>query len=346
MLRIIDANLNRTGEGLRLLEEIARLLLNDTELTQQLKNLRHKLLRDDIPFHVRLLNARQADNDVGACLEVPGEDNDRSPLSTIIANAKRVQESLRVLEEVTKVPGAPPELVSKDFQKARFDIYTIEQKLAAGLLRKGKLERLQGLYVVLDTEALKGRDPVKIARQAINGGASTIQLRDKVSARKAILPVARQLANLCRENNILFIVNDNLDVALDCDADGLHVGQQDLPVNTARKLMPADKLIGASVETVAQAVAAKSEGADHLGVGGIFPTGSRADTPVVGLKRLREIRRSVSIPLVGIGGIDKDNAGKVIAAGASAVAVISAVLEAKSPERAAREIVEKLEADK
>lgn len=345
ILRIIDANLNRAGEGLRFLEEIVRLLLNDSEMTQQLKTLRHELLREEPSFYRHLLQSRQADEDVGASLEVPGENKTRSLPAAVIANAKRVQESLRTLEELTKIPGIPPELDSKKFQRGRFEIYTIEQKLFSRLLHKDKLERIHGLYVIIDTEALKGRDHIEVARQAIRGGAKIIQLRDKISKRKNIILVAKSLRELCTRENVLFIVNDYLDIALDCDADGLHVGQEDLPVKVARKLLPADKLLGASVETAEQAMTAEADGADHLGVGGIFPTTSRDQTKVVGLARLREIKRCVSLPIVGIGGIDKSTAAEVIAAGAAAVAVISAVIGAESPEIAASQITEKLEAN-
>jgi thiamine-phosphate pyrophosphorylase len=343
-LRIIDANLNRTGEGLRLLEEICRLILNDAVLTQQLKTLRHNLLREDMAFHQQLLQARDAGEDVGANLKVPEEEATRSLPTVIVANAKRVQESLRTLEELTKIPGTAPELNPETFQKARFELYTIEQKLVAKMLHQEKLKRLHGLYVVVDTEALKGRDPVETARMVIKGGASVIQLRDKVSNRKDVISIARSLRSLCAKENVLFIVNDFLDVALESDADGLHVGQDDLPVKAARKWLPAGKLLGASVETVEQAIAAEADGADHLGVGGIFPTASRAKTPVVGLERLRQIKRIVSLPLVAIGGIDKDNAAAAMSAGAAAVAVISSILGGSSPKAAARQILERLEA--
>ncbi len=343
-MRIIDANLNRTGEGLRLLEEISRLILNDAGLTQQLKRLRHDILRNDMAFHQQLLQARDADEDVGANLEVTGEEKTHSLPTVIVANAKRVQESLRTLEELTKLPGMSPELNSKKFQRARFELYTIEQRLVAKLLRKDKLERLRGLYVVVDKGALEGRDPVETALETIRGGASVIQLRDKVSKRQDVISVARSLKALCTKENVLFIVNDHLDVALESDADGLHVGQEDLPVKAARKWLPQDKLLGVSVETVEQAIAAAADGADHLGVGAVFPTASKAKTPVVGLERLQQIKRTVSLPLVAIGGINKDNAAGVIAAGAAAVAVISAVLGAISPEDATRQIIERLEA--
>ena len=343
-LRIIDANLNRIGEGLRLLEEVTRLLLNDVELTQQLKTMRHELLREDISLTRQLLQARNAENDVGTNLQVPGEDKAQQLPLIVVANAKRVQESLRTLEELTKIPGTEPELNSEKFKQARFTLYTIEQKLVARLLRRDKLERLHGLYVIIDTEALKGRKHVEVARQAIQGGATIIQLRDKISNRKELLPIARQLRTLCAEHNVLFIIDDYLDIALETDADGLHVGQEDLPIKIARKWLPADKILGGSAETVELALAAQSDGADYIGVGAIYPTLSKAKTVVVGLDRLRHIKQALSLPLVGIGGINKDNAADVISAGAVAVAIISAVLGAQSPEEAARQIVAKLEA--
>lgn len=343
-LRIIDANLNRTGEGLRLLEEISRLILNDAGLTQQLKTLRHDILRGDMAFHEQLLQARNAVEDVGAGMGVPGEEKTRSLPTAVVANAKRVQESLRTLEELAKLPDTPPELNSEQFQRARFALYTIEQELVAKLLRKEKLERLRGLYVVIDTEALKGRKHIVVARQAIHGGATTIQLRDKISSRKELLLIAQKIRALCTEHKVLFIMNDYLDIALETDADGLHVGQEDLPIKVARKWLPADKILGGSAETVDLALSAQSDGADYIGVGAIYPTMSKVKTGVVGLERLRQIKQAVSLPLVGIGGINKDNAAVVIAAGAVSVAVISAISEAGSPQEAARQIIASLEA--
>lgn len=342
-LRIIDANLNRAGEGLRLLEEIARLLLGDAELTLQLKSIRHELLREDFPLHRQLLQARNAGDDVGANLDIPGEDKTRTLPLVVVANARRVQESLRTLEELTKVPGMAPELDSEKFRQARFTLYTIEQKLVAKLLRRDKLARLHGLYVIVDTESLKGRSHVEVARQVIRGGATTIQLRDKISDRRELLPVARQLRDLCSEHNVLFIVDDYLDIALETDADGLHVGQEDLPVKVARKWLPPDKLLGASARTVELALAAQADGADYLGVGAMYPTLSKVKTILVGLERLRQIKQAVSLPLIAIGGINKDNAADTIAAGAVSVAVISAISGAESPEEAARQIVARLE---
>lgn len=345
-LRIIDANLNRVGEGLHLLEDLARLLLNDATLTQQLKTMRHELLRGDWTFHQQLLQARNSEGDVGINIEAPGEEKQRELPITLIANARRVQESLRILEEMAKIPGTSAKLDSEKFKQARFNLYTIEQNLLSKLLRRDKIKHIAGLYVIIDTQALKGRSHVEVASQAIRGGAKTIQLRDKIRSKKELLPIAQQLSKLCAESNVLFIINDYLDLALASDADGLHLGQNDLPTGVARKLLPMDKILGCSVTSLDEAIAAESDGADYIAAGSIYPTPSKETAKVIGLDRLFQIRQAISLPLVAIGGITKDNVAEVLAAGADSVAVISAVLDAESPEEAARQIVARFEARK
>ena len=208
------------------------------------------------------------------------------------------------------------------------------------------MKRLPGLYVIIDTQALKGNSHLEVARQAISGGAKTIQLRDKLQDKKELLPVAQQLRKLCREHGVLFIINDHLDLALATDADGLHLGQKDLPTKVVRKLLPIDKILGCSTNTVAEAVTAQAEGADYIAVGSMYPTPTKETAIIVGPDRLRQVRQAVSLPLVAIGGINKDNAAEVIAAGADSLAVISAVLQADSPEEASRQIVARIEAQR
>jgi len=345
-LRIIDANLNRVGEGLRLLEEIARLLLNDAALTQQLKTMRHELVRGDYSLQQQLLQSRNSQGDVGVNIEVPGEEKEKELPLVLVANARRVQESLRTLEELAKVPGTTAKLDPEKFKQARFALYTIERELLSKLLGQDKLKHISGLYVIIDTPALLGRSHLEVASQVIRGGARVIQLRDKVQSKRKLLPIAQQLKTLCTEHDVLFIINDYLDVALDSDADGLHLGQDDLPIKVARRLLPPGKVLGCSVTTVEQAIAAQSEGADYVAVGSMYPTPSKETAVVVGLARLRQIRQAVSLPLVAIGGITKDNASEVITAGADSVAVISAVLGAESPEEAARQIADRLDIER
>jgi len=341
--RIIDANLNRAGEGLHLLEDIARLMLDDAELTRQLKTLRHEILRGDWSFNQQLVQSRNSEGDVGVDIEAPAEEKQRELPIVVVANSRRVQEALRTLEEMSKVPGTTPELDGEKFKKARFALYTIEQKLLSRLLRRDKVKHLTGLYAIIDSQALSGRRHIEVADQLIRGGAKTIQLRDKLLSRGELLPIAQELKGLCSKHDVLFIVNDYLGVALAVGADGLHLGQKDFPISVARKLLPIDKIIGCSVTTVDQATGAESEGADYIAVGSIYPTSSKEGAKVVGVERLRQIKRAVSLPLVAIGGINKDNLAEVLAAGADSVAVISAILKTKDVEEAARQIVAKFE---
>jgi thiamine-phosphate pyrophosphorylase len=342
-MRIIDANLNRIGEGLRLLEDIARLILNDAKLTEQLKKMRHNLLESDWSFNQRLLESRDAEGDVGIHIEVPvGEERELPTI--VVANARRVQESLRTIEELAKMPEL--KLDPEKFKQARFNLYTIEQNLLSKLLRQDKVKHLTGLYVIIDIPSLKGRSPVEVASQVIRGGAKAIQLRDKIHSKKELLAIAQPLKNLCAEHSVLFIINDYLDLALAVDADGLHLGQDDLLISIARKLLPMDKILGCSTTTLDQAVAAQADGADYIAVGSIYPTPSKEKAEVVGLDRLCQIRPAVTLPIVAIGGITKNNATEVMSAGADSVAVISAVLQAESPEEAARQIVARLKRGK
>jgi thiamine-phosphate pyrophosphorylase len=343
--RIIDANLNRAGEGLHLLEEIARMMLNDAKLTQQLKAIRHEILRGDLAFNQQLIQSRDAESDVGFDIEV-GEDKQRELPVTVVANARRVQEALRILEEMAKLPGTRPELDAEKFKQARFALYTIEQQLLSKMLRQDKSAKIAGLYAIIDSQFLGNRPHLKVAQELIKGGASVIQLRDKSTPKAALLPIAQELKKLCAEKGVLFIVNDHLDIALACAADGLHLGQGDLPVSVTRKLLPMDMMLGCSVNTVEQAKKAEADGADYVAVGSMYPTSSKEKPVVVGVGRLKEVRGVVSLPLVAIGGIKKDNANEVAANGADAVAVISAIMGAKDIAEAARRIINSFEAGK
>jgi thiamine-phosphate pyrophosphorylase len=345
-LRIIDANLNRTGEGLHLLEDLARLILNDASVSQQLKTMRHEIVRGDWSFNQQLLQSRNSEGDVGIDIEAFGEKRQRELPIMVVANARRVQESLRILEELSKIPGTIPKLDPEKFKQARFALYTIEQTLLSKLLRQDKTTHLTGLYAIIDSQALNRRNHIEVASQLIQGGAKAIQLRDKLRSKGELLPIAQQLKNLCSEHAVLFIMNDYLDLALAADADGLHLGQKDLPISVARKLLPIDKILGCSVTTVDQATAAESAGADYIAVGSIYPTSSKETARVVGLKRLRQIRQAVSLPLIAIGGITEDNMAEVSAAGADSVAVIGAILQAKDIEEATRQIIARFEVGK
>ena len=343
MLRVIDANLDRLGEGVRVLEDVARFLLDDADLTQQLKNLRHKLVRDMQPLEQQLVAARKAEEDVGASLRPPGGAARHKDLPALVkANARRVQESLRVLEEFARLSTTSLVVKPEELEHFRFEVYELEHRLVSKLLRREKSGRLAGLYLILDTQGLRGRDEGEVAAQAIRGGITVLQLRDKQHGRAELLEMAQKLKKICAEKEVLFIVNDYLDVALSAGADGLHLGQGDLPLAEARRLLPVDKLLGCSCTTVSQAVRAQSEGADYVAVGSIYPTLSKERYELVGPDTLRQVREKVSLPLIAVGGINESNIEEVMKAEADGVAVISAVLGTEDVEGATRGLATKL----
>jgi thiamine-phosphate pyrophosphorylase len=339
-LRIIDANCNRIAEGLRFLEDVARFLLNDVEITRRLKTMRHNVVKSLSKFGIALLSERDSEADVGARA---GISHQRDLLSLVTANAKRVEEALRVIEELSKPPDFRATLRSEDFERARFDLYTVEKELSSRLMRQQKLKQLTGLYVIIDTQILSPKGEVDAARKAIRGGAKAIQLRDKKYAKGILLTIAQKLKDLCHRSNILFIVNDYLDIAIAAEADGLHIGQEDLPLSVVRKELPIDKIVGISTTTLSQAQKAEAEGADYIAVGSIFSSSTKTSANVVGLEHLHKVRKKVSIPIVAIGGINKENIREVVAAGAESAAVISAALTQKDIESATRQLVQEIE---
>lgn len=340
-LRIIDANCNRISEGLRFLEDIARFLLNDAALSQQLKAMRHSLVKSLGKFGADLLSERNSEADVGVNIKSASQRQDL--LSLVTANAKRVEEALRALEELAKLPEISPVLQSKDFEQARFNLYTLERELSSKVLRQHKIRHLTGLYVIIDTQTLGLKDEVDAASKAIRGGAKTIQLRDKHHSKSELLTIAQKMKDLCYKSDTLFIINDHLDIALAANADGLHIGQTDLPLSVVRKELPIDRIVGCSTATLDQALKAEAEGADYIAVGSIFPSPTKGDATVIGTEGLRQLKQAISIPVVAIGGINKDNIVEVIAAGADSAVVISAVLSQENIEQATRQLVTEIE---
>lgn len=199
------------------------------------------------------------------------------------------------------------------------------------------LDRLH-LCVITDAALAPGRDHVAIARAALRGGADMIQLRDKTGDLRALLPQARAIQALCRSHRAIFIVNDRLDLALAAGADGVHVGQEDLPAEAARPLLPPGRILGVSTHSREQAEAARASGADYIGFGPVFATGTKETGYAPrGVGGLREVRAAVRIPILAIGGISLENVAEVIQAGATAPAVISAIVAAPDIAAAAAE---------
>ncbi|HID64505.1 MAG TPA: thiamine phosphate synthase [Anaerolineae bacterium] len=195
------------------------------------------------------------------------------------------------------------------------------------------------LYVITDARLSRGRSHLKVIEAAIEGGATVVQYREKTGTTRQLVQEALALRRLTREASVPLIINDRLDVALAVEADGVHLGVEDMPIPIARHLMGPQAIIGFSPETVEQARQAEADGADYLGVGAVFGTGTKPDAgSPIGVEGLREMVRAVSIPVVAIGGITAGNAAACIQAGAAGVAVISAVVAAEDVKAAARRL--------
>ena len=288
--RIIDANLNRAIEALRVIEEYARFIYLDAKLTIRLKQLRHTLAKDSKPEDKKqLLNARNTAHDMRSDEINPS----RKDLSELLqANFSRLQEALRVLEEYTG---------KSLYNRARYQSYDLEKEILLPLLKK-TLKR--GIYVISDQE--------DILINSLNEGASIIQLRDKKASKAAIYNKAFRLAKQAREKNIPFIVNDFLDIAIAVDADGFHSGQDDLPIDTLRELIGPNKILGRSTHNVKQGLIAQKQGADYVSVGPIFETPSKPGRDAIGFDYLKEAQQKLHIPFVVIGGIDHQNIQDVL----------------------------------
>ena len=200
------------------------------------------------------------------------------------------------------------------------------------------------LYVILDRTAARGRTLEEILDATLAGGCRMVQLREKKWPAGRVLPLAQRLRTRCREAGATFIVNDRVDLALAVEADGVHLGQDDLPAALARPLLRPGMILGVSTHSVEQARAAAAAGADYVAVGSMFPTATKPDFQLVGPALIRAARGEIRVPLIGIGGVMVENVGDVIRAGADGVAVISAVCGAADPLFATRRFFEAIRA--
>ena len=194
------------------------------------------------------------------------------------------------------------------------------------------------LYAVTDRHWLNGRTLYSVVKESLDGGVTFLQLREKELDEVHFLEEAKELQQLCREYQVPFIVNDNVDIAIAMDADGVHVGQSDMEAGDVRAKLGSDKIIGVSAQTVEQAVLAEKHGADYLGVGAVFPTGSKDDADDVSYETLKAICEAVSIPVIAIGGITQENVKELAGSGICGIAVISAIYAQKDIRKASEDL--------
>jgi thiamine-phosphate pyrophosphorylase len=337
--RILDANFNRAREALRVAEDCGRFALNDPAITAMAKGLRSDLAEvlQAMPAE-EFLVSRDTPGDIGTEISSPTETKRGGLADVVTAACKRLTEALRTIEEYGKFI-APSEVLK--IERMRYNGYTLEKRIV-GRLTVGR--RLAGskLYVLLSKRTCRG-SVRECARAAIVGGADVVQLREKDTPDDQRLALAAELRELTDEMGRLFLVNDRPDIAAIVGADGVHLGQHDLPIAEARRLLRPGAIVGRSTHSLAEAKAAVNEGADYISVGPIFETQTKDAGPPVGLELLGQVAEGVGLPIVAIGGITPQNARSVKKAGATLVAVCAAVCGSKTPKEAARAIREQLD---
>jgi thiamine-phosphate pyrophosphorylase len=372
VLRILDASLNRAGEGLRVVEDYARFVLDDPFLTSQLKSLRHDFaqLAVGIPAADRHA-ARNTEHDVGTRISTGSETARADAWHVCAASLKRVEQSLRSIEEYGKLVEVR---VGREAEALRYRLYTLEKAMDIG---RDIRDRLQGvrLCVLLDG---RGSDAEfeRVVRELVEVGVDMIQLRDKSLDDRELLSRAKTLVSLTRrqppalpgvsaggngdiqippaepgadertQHRTLAVINDRADIAAAVGADGVHLGQEDLPVKEARAIVGTRMLIGVSTHNLDQVRAAVLDGANYLGAGPTFPSQTKKFDSFAGLDYLRSVAAETQLPIFAIGGIDADNLPEVLATGIGRVAVSSAITAAAKPDCAARELLDMLDAAK
>jgi thiamine-phosphate pyrophosphorylase len=314
-------------------------VLDDRELSAALKEIRHELAGATRGFAGKAILYRDTPGDVGTAIKTQGEGTRADLAGVVTAAGKRLGEALRSVEEFLKT-RCPADAAKVESLRYRF--YDIEHRLAFTLRPAACGLASLRLYVLITESAC--RIPwLEAAEQAILGGADGLQLREKNMEGGELLRRATQLVQLCRAHNVPCIVNDRPDVAALCAADGVHVGQGDLPAREVRKLLGPDRILGVSTHDVEQARRALLDGADYVGIGPVFRSPTKPRGFVAGLEVAREVALAVpQIPTVAIAGIDAGNVDEVLRTGVRAVAVTSAVLSADDVRGAAAKLKSKL----
>ena len=336
--RILDAAANRAREGLRVLEDYCRFVLDDAFLTGELKRLRHDLATAlaELPANL-LLQARDTLNDVGTGITTAREQDRQSLEHVAEAAMKRLQEALRSLEEFGKVVSAP---LGRAVEAIRYRAYTLERALILGGSARQRLREARLLVLVSENSCRASLSGT--IHEAAAGGAQIIQLREKNLDDRTLLERASAVRDWTRKLGVLFILNDRPDIARLADADGVHLGQEDVPIRAARRILGPDALIGISTHNIAQVRQAVLEGANYIGIGPTFPSDTKKFDAYPGLDFIRQASAETSLPAFAIGGITLENLPEVIAAGARRVAVSAAICQADDPGQVAGRILESL----
>ena len=321
VFRIIDANFNRASEGLRVVEEYLRMILNDSHLTERCKAIRHELgglLSES--FRSQLSQSRNSSGDIGREIETDTEHVRSDPRDVLAANLKRIQQSLRAIEEFSKVlPNGPSRII----EQLRFNTYELE-KTINGVLRSEASIPCPAVHVLIDAQD-SSEQFAAVVRELVDAGADFIQLRSPDVTDLVLFERAKTLVQMTKDAGSRSIINDRPDVAATVHADGVHLGQDDLPIRAARSILRPGQLIGYSTHSLEQALDAVDQGADYIGVGPVFPSKTKSFDEYVGTELVKQVLKKTKIPAFAIGGIDTLNIKILHEVGCTRVAVSAAV---------------------
>jgi len=338
--RIIDANFNRAREALRVMEEFCRFELNSKPLWARAKQMRHTLCSIIARLDPsRLIASRDTLADVGVGQTVENQMGRGNLRDCFTAASKRLPEALRALAEVTETLDPKP---ARDIENLRYAAYTLEKDIVLFADAAEKFKNVR-LYVIISSHL--PAEVLSLTQFCIAGQADCIQLRAKGIQDDVLFAVAREFVRLCRDGRVLSIINDRVDIAAAAGADGVHLGQNDLPVTEARRLQLSPMIIGKSTHSPEQLIAACAEAPAYAALGPVFATGTKPTAQPLGLEYVEkgvEMLAETGISHVAIGGITPDNVGQVLLAGARAVAVCSAVTESADPTAVCRTLKEKI----
>lgn len=342
----MDANLNRVAEGLRVLEDLARFYYEDKSLTEELKRIRHLVRKTVNHLYPEFISQRDAIGDLGLNISQSNNwDQKHNLKELILGNFKRIEEGLRVIEENLKIAGHYE--ISKAYESYRYQSYNLEKNYFFRfnqLLKKAALDT--DLYCLTAEEHSKGRSNLEVVRAMIEAGVKVIQYREKEKKLLHKYEECQQIRKMTRAAGVTLIINDDLDIALLVQADGVHIGQEDLPIEKVRELVGEQMIIGLSTHSPQQAQAAIARGADYIGVGPIYKTFTKKDVcDPVGLDYLEYAVKNVNIPFVAIGGIKEHNVLEVASRGAKCIAMVTEIVGAPDIKEKIADIRRKINED-
>lgn len=324
--RILDANVNRASEGIRVVEDICRFYFENENLTEKLRNIRHNIRKSLKDIDVYMIDERDSEHDIGKNITLNSIIDKKDSISQIItANFKRALEAVRVIEEILKTLDNMY-LIGKNFEAIRYELYYLEKDVTQ-LINKKVIP--EGIYGITMEECSNGKTNIEIVKEMINNGIKIIQYREKRKSFRDMYEEGLILRQLTRENGVIFIINDHVELAMMLDADGVHIGQDDWLIGEVRKLLGSQKIIGLSTHSKDQAMEAVKNGADYLGVGPIFKTNTKNYEPV-GFEYLEFVSKNIKIPFVAIGGIKEDNLEEIIKRGATRIALVTEITGAEN----------------